>query len=299
MGFANVGAAPQKLTTAVFVDAGYLFAAGGTALFGSFRKRQGLSLETPDTLVQQILNLGHEQIGQPLGLLRTYWYDGAQDGVPTPALKVIAALPRFKIRLGRLSGGGQKGVDGLIILDLINLSLNRVIDVAILLSGDEDLRETVLFAQGHGVTVVVAGVPSTARSNQSDTLVREADFHLILPAELLATHIVETQAPLITGTTSTENGYEGGVEDAQEIVEETAAPVGVTQIEDGALETLAIEMVSRTDFILETFDGRVRLASRCDRALIGQLIQLTQTNPVAESILRRARAKCIEVASRK
>jgi hypothetical protein len=281
------------------VDAGYLFAAGGTALFGSFRSRKGLSLEKPDLLVQTMLNLGHEQVGQPLGLLRTYWYDGALDGVPTSALKAISALPRFKIRLGRLSGGGQKGVDGLIILDLINLSLNRVIDVAILLSGDEDLRETVLFAQGLGVTVVVAGVPNTARSNQSDTLVREADFHLILPTEVLANHIVETQAPLIA------NDSLASEDDAPEVVElqemavvETVAEQ-VTQVDDGALEVLAVEMVGRKDFLLETFAGRVRLANGCDRVLISQLIKLTQTNPVPDAILRRARAKCIEVSSRK
>jgi hypothetical protein len=283
---------PQKLTTAVFVDAGYLFAAGGAALFGSFRKRQGLTLERPDELVQQILNLGHGQLGQPLGLLRTYWYDGVSDGVPTTALKAISALPRFKIRLGRLSGGAQKGVDGLIILDLINLSLNRVIDVAILLSGDEDLRETVLFAQGHGVTVVVAGVPEANRFNQSDSLVREADYHLLLPTEVLAAHILETQAPLIAEVKST--GEDITVVTTQVVVETRE----ILHVDDAALEMLAVRIVTMPGFILETVEGRLRLAIEFDRALIGGLINLTKTNPVEQSVLRRARAKCIEVSSR-
>jgi hypothetical protein len=292
MPFATVGTPPQKLTTAVFVDAGYLFAAGGTALFGSFRKRQGLTLERPDELVQQILNLGHGQIGQPLGLLRTYWYDGASDGVPTTALKAISALPRFKIRLGRLSGGGQKGVDGLIILDLINLSLNRVIDVAILLSGDEDLRETVLFAQGHGVTVVVAGVPETTRSNQSDSLVREADFHLLLPTEVLATHLFETQSPLITELKARDD------DSAAEQVSVVTEREEVLEVDEVALELLAVRVVTMPGFLIETVEGRLRLPIEFDRALIGGLINLTKTNPVGQSVLRRARAKCIEVASR-
>lgn len=292
MPFMNAGAPPQKLTTAVFVDAGYLFAAGGTALFGTFRSRRSLTLERPETLVQQILNLGHGQIGQPLGLLRTYWYDGALGGVPTPALKAISALPRFKIRLGRLAGGEQKGVDGLIILDLINLSLNRVIDVAILLSGDEDLRETVLFAQGHGVTVVVAGVPETAKSNQSDTLVREADFHLVLPVDILATHLLETQAPLVSVAPTVDDD-----ENVDTVVVAVDPQVEV-QLDDNALEALATEMVGRADFSLDTSEGRVRLSSTCDRVLISNLIKMTKSNPVADAVLRRARAKCIEVASR-
>lgn len=284
---------PQTLTTAVFVDAGYLFAAGGTALFGSFRNRKGLLLKEPDDLVRSMLNLGNDQIGQSLNLLRTYWYDGAVDGIPTPELKTISALPRFKIRLGRLSGGGQKGVDGLIILDLINLSLNRVLDVAILLSGDEDLRETVLFAQGHGVTVVVAGIPETEKSKQSDTLVREADFHLMLPVELLEKHILETQAPLLAVTPVVELDLLVDVESIPMDVK------GEIDLDDDALESLAVVMVARADFVVEVSGNRTRLSNVSDRMLIRQLITMTNTNPVADPVLKRARAKCVEVASRK
>jgi len=42
-------------------------------------------------------------------ILRTYWYDAAQDGIPTSEQLVIASLPFVKLRLGRLSGGHQKG----------------------------------------------------------------------------------------------------------------------------------------------------------------------------------------------
>lgn len=39
-----------------------------------------------------------------------YWYDGAVDAVPTADQQMIAALPKIKLRLGRITGGRQKGV---------------------------------------------------------------------------------------------------------------------------------------------------------------------------------------------
>lgn len=77
-------------------------------------------------------------------LVRPRWPlgpDGARNGVPTPEQVAIGSLPKVKLRLGRVTGSGQKGVDGLIIIDLLNLSTHRAVDVAILFSGDEDLRE--------------------------------------------------------------------------------------------------------------------------------------------------------------
>ncbi len=41
-----------------------------------------------------------ESCGLPL--LRTYWYDGAKDGIPTADHQRIAALPNLKLRLGRI-----------------------------------------------------------------------------------------------------------------------------------------------------------------------------------------------------
>ena len=48
----------------------------------------------------------------------TYWLDAAQDGIPTSEQLGIEALPFFKLRLGRISGGRQKGVDRLILRDM-------------------------------------------------------------------------------------------------------------------------------------------------------------------------------------
>ena len=73
--------------------------------------------------------------------LRTYWYDGATNAVPTPDHEQIGGLPYVKVRLGRLIRGEQKGVDALIYRDLMTLARERAITCAYLLSGDEDLRE--------------------------------------------------------------------------------------------------------------------------------------------------------------
>lgn len=45
-----------------------------------------------------------------LRVLGMYWYDGAVDAVPTADQQMIAALPKIKLRLGRITGGRQKGV---------------------------------------------------------------------------------------------------------------------------------------------------------------------------------------------
>ena len=69
--------------------------------------------------------------------------------------QVIAGLPRVKLRLGRLvarkGGVEQKGVDSLIVHDLITLVHERAAATMFLLAGDEDLREGVAAAQHLGV----------------------------------------------------------------------------------------------------------------------------------------------------
>ena len=50
----------------------------------------------------------------------------------------------------------QKGVDTLIVLDLVRLAGRGAIDAAILISGDRDLAEAVRAAQDFGLAVSVA-----------------------------------------------------------------------------------------------------------------------------------------------
>ena len=161
---------------AIFVDAGYYYAQGSYAAFGETLKRhflvsaEAVFLRELEGAVRDLLPTGCE-------ILRTYWYDGAQGGAPTPNQLVIGALPRVKLRLGRInSQGQQKGVDTLIVRDLMVLSQERSITHAFVLSGDEDLREGVAYAQDRGVVVGLLGIRGSRGTSQSSELAREADI---------------------------------------------------------------------------------------------------------------------------
>ncbi len=172
---------------ALFVDAGHLLAEGGSLCCGT-KSRSALDCDYP-ALVIALSGFCANHCCLPL--LRVYWYDGARDGVPSRDHLLIGALPFTKLRLGRLSGGKQKGVDSLIVRDLMTLARERAIATAFLLAGDEDLREGMVAAQEMGVAVNVLGIPTTSASgaNQAATLIREADQHILLPAGFLEPHI--------------------------------------------------------------------------------------------------------------
>ena len=89
-------------------------------------------------------------------------------------------MPNIKLRLGRVVGGRQKGVDALIYRDLMTLARERAMATAYLMAGDEDLREGVIAAQEMGIRVVLLGIPSVKGKNQSDFLIREADEHYLI-----------------------------------------------------------------------------------------------------------------------
>lgn len=163
---------------AVFVDAGYLYAEGGK-LFGAGPKRRFVDVN-PLKANEFLVSRAKKASGLPT--LRTYWYDGAKDRIPTDEHRAIADLPNVKLRLGRVNQQHlQKGVDALIYHDLVTLARERAISEAFLLSGDEDLREGVRAAQEVGVRVTLLGIvtPSGER-NQSRDLAREADEVVML-----------------------------------------------------------------------------------------------------------------------
>ena len=112
---------------------------------------------------------------QPSHTSGTYWYDGGVDGQPSEDHLDVARLAGVKLRLGRLVRGRQKGVDSLIVRDLMRLSQNHAISTAYLLGGDEDLRQGMVEAQDMGVRVVLVGIEPFAQQNQAGTLIREAD----------------------------------------------------------------------------------------------------------------------------
>ena len=165
--------------TAVFIDAGYLFASGARLLSGARLTREELFLDS-DALLTTFTRLAQELTGLPL--LRIYWYD-ASYGAPTTQQIALAYQPNLKLRLGQLNQQGQqKGVDSLLILDLVTLARNRAMSDALVMTGDEDIRVGVQQAQELGVRIHLIGV-TPARENQSGTLVQDADTLRELSAE--------------------------------------------------------------------------------------------------------------------
>ena len=160
------------MRAATFVDAGYLYKAGSIALTGSEKHREDCELALPGTIAK-LQATAAERTGNAT-LLRIYWYDGMRGGRPSAVQEQLAYMDNVKLRLGMVRDGRQKGVDSLIVTDLIELARNHAISDAILLAGDEDLRIGVQIAQSFGVRVHLVGI-EPSRGNQSDLLMQEAD----------------------------------------------------------------------------------------------------------------------------
>lgn len=158
----------------VFVDAGYLYAQGSALLAGEKQPRTSLKLSVKDVLNE--LTLKAEAVAPHARLLRVYWYDGLPRGNRlTLQQNEFAFAVDTKLRLGMVnSQGQQKGVDSLIVTDLIELARNRAIGDALILSGDEDIRIGVQVAQTFGVRIHLLGI-KPARGSQSLDLMQEAD----------------------------------------------------------------------------------------------------------------------------
>lgn len=157
--------------TAVFIDAGYLFAAGSKLIANEKLPRGLLNLDY-DGIIEWVGQLATEITGLPL--LRIYWYDGTATG-PTAQQLALAYRPSVKLRLGFVNQHGeQRGVDSLVVTDLINLARNRAMADALLMTGDGDIHVGVQQAQEFGIRVHLLGI-APARENQSGLLVQEAD----------------------------------------------------------------------------------------------------------------------------
>ena len=158
---------------AIFVDAGYLYAAGSVALAGSKQPRNTLDLDQDATL--DTLRATAATKTADADLLRIYWYDGEPHRGATSEQQKLADADDVKLRLGAINlAGQQKGVDSLVVTDLIELARNQAISDAVLLSGDEDVRVGVQLAQIYGVRVHLIGIEPSS-NNQSRLLWQEAD----------------------------------------------------------------------------------------------------------------------------
>lgn len=186
------------MSFSVFVDAGYLFKQGARAVLNARLGRHQVSLDGQrfnEELSAWICRLYPKD-----ELLRTYWYDGARQGIATSDQIDVARLSFVKLRLGRINSlGQQKGVDTLIVRDLMILSQERSILRAVVLSGDEDLREGIESAQDRGVRVAVLGIEADGEMSQSLELVQEADESLVLPLDILERSLTWRPSTAVVG----------------------------------------------------------------------------------------------------
>lgn len=214
-------------SVAVFVDAGYLFAQGSYALSGSNVPRSQLKLES--TAAVTTLTKIAEAKSNGSRLLRIYWYDGSASGRLSLDQSALANADNVKLRLGQInSAGQQKGVDSLIVTDLIELARNHAITDAVLLSGDEDVRIGVQIAQSFGVRVHLIGIHA-GKSSQSPSMLQEADTTSLLgKAEVAAFLSIKIATPPIGAPTS--------------------VPVATPKPQNaGGLEQLATDVASKLD----------------------------------------------------
>lgn len=265
---------------AVFVDAGYLFAAGSRVIANEKLARGELHLDY-DAVLKLLGDLTQQITGLPL--LRIYWYDGTATG-PTPQQLALAYRPSVKLRLGFVNQQGQqKGVDSLVVTDLINLARNRAMADALLLTGDEDIRVGVQQAQEFGVRVHLIGI-APARDNQSGFLVQEADSVRELTTAEVQTFLKRAPAPAAST--------------APIVVPATAArPTSATTLEDVAKRIASELNPEEMEAVLkESVGGSV--PSQIDRRLLVDGTQATGGAQLTSEQKRRVRAAFLDACRR-
>ncbi|MEV2249954.1 NYN domain-containing protein [Streptomyces sp. NPDC050147] len=179
-------------THAIFVDAGYVYAAAGRLAVGT-EDRRAFDLDA-EGLIEAFIDKART-IFADSRLLRVYWYDGARRRIHTVEQQSIAELPDVKVRLGNLNANNQqKGVDSLIRTDLESLARHRAISDAALIGGDEDLVSAVEAAQGYGARVHLWGIEASDGRNQAEPLLWEVDSQRTFDLEFFKPYVSRRSA---------------------------------------------------------------------------------------------------------
>ncbi|MEV4441300.1 NYN domain-containing protein [Streptomyces sp. NPDC049577] len=187
---AEVATTPS--THAVFVDAGYVYAAAGRLVTGT-EDRRAFELDA-EGIIEAFIDKAR-MIFPDSRLLRVYWYDGARRRIHTTEQQSIAELPDVKVRLGNLNAHNQqKGVDSLIRSDLESLARHRAISDAVLIGGDEDLVSAVEAAQGYGARVHLWGIEAGGGRNQAEPLLWEVDSQRTFDLEFCKPYVTRRAA---------------------------------------------------------------------------------------------------------
>lgn len=228
---------------AVLVDAGFLLQGAGSLCLETSSRTE---IEVDHRgLVEWLEATVADHVDVPL--LRMYWYDGALGGARRPEHQTIAGLRGVKVCLGRIVNGRQKGVDSLILRDLVTLAHNRAVSDIVVVGGDEDLHPGIVEAQDYGVRVVVAGIRS-ATTIPSQLLIQESDDYFELPKEQPAPFVHRTSETAERDARAMEEGaafaegwlYEADAEQVSRLAGD--APSIPTELDAKLLQTVADEL---------------------------------------------------------
>ncbi|MGW2520053.1 NYN domain-containing protein [Streptomyces sp. NPDC001617] len=253
-------------THAIFVDAGYLYAAAGRLVAGT-EDRRAFDLDA-EGLIEALIDRART-IFADSRLLRVYWYDGARRRIHTAEQQSIAELPDVKVRLGNLNANNQqKGVDSLIRTDLESLARHRAISDAALLGGDEDLVSAVEAAQGYGARVHLWGIEAPEGRNQAEPLLWEVDSQRTLDLDFFKPYVARRTAP----------AYEAGASrPTRENVRFVGAQIAAKWLAERGRESL-----------VELLPGHPYLPGSVDQDLLVEAEGLLQYSLRGQADLRRA-----------
>ena len=242
---------------AIFVDAGYLYAAGSAAIVGSKQPRNKMELNRVATIDK--LREAAAIKANNASLLRIYWYDGVSYRGASNEQQSLADMDDVKLRLGIINTyGQQKGVDSLIVTDMVELARNHAITDAVLLSGDEDVRIGVQIAQSFGVRVHLLGI-EPSRGNQARSLIQESDTTNEWSKSDIG-EILVLKCPLVSGIT-TAHPIDAGISDIDALAElDKVADECVASMSQSDLSDVA-ELASDA-MLPRDFDSRLLAVSR-------------------------------------
>lgn len=254
-------------THAIFVDAGYVYAAAGLLVSGT-EDRRSFDLDA-EGLIEAFIDKARI-IFADSRLLRVYWYDGARRRIHTPEQQSIAELPDVKVRLGNLNANNQqKGVDSLIRSDLESLARHRAISDAALVGGDEDLVSAVEAAQGYGARVHLWGIEASEGRNQAEPLLWEVDSQ--------RTFDLDFWKPYVTRRPVTTYEHEGDPPPSRDQVRFIGAQIAATWLVERGRGTMG-----------ELLPGMPYLPGPVDQDLLIEAEKMLQRSLRGHSVLRRA-----------
>lgn len=257
---------------AIFVDAGYLYA-GGSALIS----------ETGQRLRRELIQTNYYELADRFSaycqertsgcrLLRIYWYDGAFNPYdPTSEQIAVGLVDDFKLRLGSMnSSQQQKGVDSLVVTDLVELARTGAISDAIVVSGDEDVRVGVEIAQKFGVKVHLLGIGADAyHTNQARTLQLEADTNSFWNAEDIAGFMSYSTSDELAKKASTKTSIDVSFSD-NEYIPSNDIERFISEVVEGYVSTLDVEDIHVIVAAIDPNDPIPKVPPSYDRPILAQ-----------------------------